>query len=145
MSLLSFYLRSIIQLIRLIIVLALLFTYHEVYEHYNLDNNLSHFLNFNNKYIDSFNYTLSYIIQFINYWLYECIHFIGLFCVQFSAFSLILFNLISFLYLQNLSNSLESYAKTLNLFKKNNCRCLQQTVLIIIGITICRSLKILLD
>ncbi len=116
MSMLSFYLRSLIQLVRLVIIIALLFTYHELYEQYNLFNNLNVFFDDSVGNLNFFNNTVIFLIKFIAYWLYECAHFIILFCVQYSAFSLILFNLISFLYLQKLEWSLEGFVGKSNLF-----------------------------
>ena len=116
MSMLSFYLRSLIQLVRLVIIIALLFTYHELYEQYNFFNGLNVFFDDSVGNLNFFHNTVSFLIKFTTYWLYECVHFIILFCVQYSAFSLILFNLISFLYLQKLEGSLEGFVGKSNFF-----------------------------
>ena len=67
MSMLSFYLRSLIQLVRLVIILALLLTYHELYEQYNLFNNLNVFFDNSIGNLNFFNNTVSSLIKFITY------------------------------------------------------------------------------
>ena len=106
-SLLSFYLRSIIQLIRLVIIIGLLFTYHELYEHYSFSVQYSHFQNSYRLSNGGFSFTIIFFVKCITHWLYECIHFLILLSIQYSVFTLILLNLISFLYLQKIFESLE--------------------------------------
>lgn len=111
-SLLSYYLRAMIQLIRLVIVLALFFTYHEVYEHYNFAYNYQVWAQTTTLSFSNYSLSIIYFIKTLAHWFYECIHFVALFCVQYSVFTLVLLALISFLYLQKLTVSMEvSYTK----------------------------------
>ena len=106
-SLLSFYLRSIIQLIRLVIIIGLLFTYHELYEYYSFSVQYSYFQHSYRLSNGGFSFTIIFFVKLITHWLYECIHFLILLSIQYSVFTLILLNLISFLYLQKIFESLE--------------------------------------
>lgn len=106
-SLLSYYLRAMIQLIRLVIVLALFFMYHEVYEHYNFAYNYQVWTQTTNLSYSNYYLSIIYFGKTLAHWFYECIHFVALFCVQYSVFTLVLLALISFLYLQKLTVSME--------------------------------------
>ena len=107
-SLLSYYLRVIIQFVRIIILLVLFFTYHELYEHYVLPFNSFSLEDFSLEFNLNLFFITSFLVKFILYWLYECVHFLIIFIIQYSVFSLMLFTLISFLYLQTSIESIES-------------------------------------
>jgi hypothetical protein len=86
--------------------------YHELYEHYVLPYNSLPLENFNTELNWSLSFFISFCIQTVLYWFYECGHFIIIFIIQYSVFSLMLFSLISFLYLQKSCTNMElAYSK----------------------------------
>ena len=96
-NLIAFFLRIVIQIVRLVLIIVAMYTYHELYQEYGLPLMRSSAHGFR---LDSF-FSVSFLIKCFFQWIYEAGHFLGLLSVQFSVFIFVVLILVSFLYLQH--------------------------------------------